>query len=132
MIGIDTNVLVRYITQDDAVQSLIASNWIEETCSIESPGWISVIVLCEIVWVLSRAYGYDRESIQLVLQRIFQAGELSVEQRESAWSALRDYAQGSADFSDYLMAHINHAAGCKYTVTYDRKASTHHLVRLLK
>jgi len=132
MIGVDTNVLVRYITQDDEAQSIVAGNWIEETCSIESPGWISVIVLCEIVWVLSRAYGYDRETIQQVLQQIFQAGELAVEQQESAWSALRDYAQGSADFSDYLIAHMNHSAGCKYTVTFDRKASTHRLVRLLK
>jgi len=132
MIGVDTNVLIRYITQDDETQSTLASNWIEENCSIESPGWISVIVLCEIVWVLSRAYGYDRESIQLVLQRIFQAGELAVEQQEYAWSALRDYAHGSADFSDYLIAHINHAVGCKHTVTFDRKASNHRLVRLLK
>jgi predicted nucleic-acid-binding protein len=67
MIGIDTNVFVRYITQDDEEQAAIATKWIE-TCSVETPGWISVIVLCETVWVLSRAYGYEKATVQSVLQ----------------------------------------------------------------
>lgn len=131
MIGVDTNVLVRYITQDDATQSAVAVKWIEENCRVDSPGWINAIVLCEIVWVLSHAYGYDKETILLVLQRIFQAADLAVEQQEYAWAALRDYAQGSADFSDYLIAHLNHAVGCMHTVSFDKKASSHRLVQLL-
>jgi len=131
MIGIDTNVLVRYIVQDDEQQAAIATHWIE-FCSIETPGWVSVIVLCETVWVLSQAYHYDKATVQSVLQCIFLAGELSVEQQEHAWSSLHDFAQGSADFSDYLIAHMNRSAGCKYTVTFDKKASGHRLVRLLK
>jgi len=131
MIGIDTNVLVRFIVQDDEKQAAIASEWIE-SCSVETPGWISVIVLCETVWVLSRAYAYDKSTVQSVLQRIFLACELEVEQQEHAWSALRDFAQGSADFSDYLIVHMNKSAGCEYTITFDKKASSHRLVRLLK
>jgi predicted nucleic-acid-binding protein len=67
-----------------------------------------------------------------VLQRIFLACELAVEQQEHAWAALRDYAQGSADFSDYLIVHMNQAAGCECTITFDKKASDHQLVRLLR
>jgi len=131
VIGLDTNVLVRYITQDDKKQAAIATQWIE-SCSVGTPGWISVIVLCETVWVLSRAYGYDKATIQSVLQRIFLACELAVEQQEQAWGALRDYAQGNADFSDYLIIHMNRYAGCEYTITFDKNASNHRLVRLLK
>ena len=86
MIGIDTNVLVRYIVQDDEEQAAIATQSIE-ACSVGAPGWISVIVLCETVWVLSRAYGYEKATIQAVLQRIFLASELVVEQQEQGWSA---------------------------------------------
>lgn len=131
MIGIDTNVLVRYIVQDDELQAAIATESIE-ACSIGTPGWISAIVLCETVWVLSRAYGYEKTTIQSVLQRIFLASELIVEQQEQGWSALRDFASGDADFSDYLIAHMNQASGCEYTITFDKKASNHRLFRLLK
>lgn len=130
MIGIDTNVLVRYIVQDDERQAAIATKSIE-ACSVGVPGWISAIVLCETVWVLSRAYGYEKENIQAVLQRIFLASELAVEQQEQGWSALRDFTQGSADFSDYLIVHMNQASGCEYTITFDRKASSHQSFRLL-
>jgi len=131
MIGIDTNVLIRYIVQDDEEQAAIATRWIE-SCSVETPGWISVIVLCETVWVLSRAYGYDKTMVQSVLQRVYLACELVVEGQVHAWSALRDFAQGNADFSDYLIIHMNRSAGCEYTVTFDKKASSHRLLRLLK
>ena len=131
MIGLDTNVLVRYIVQDDERQATIASRWIEANCTIDSPGWISAIVLCETVWVLSRAYGYDKATVLAVLQTILSAGELGVEHRQSALMALRDYAQGEADFSDYLIAHVNRTHGCKCTVTFDRKASGDRLFRLL-
>ncbi len=132
MIGLDANVLVRYITQDDEEQAAIATQWIEKKCTIVTPGWISVIVLCEMAWVLSRAYGYDKATIQSVFQRVFLACELAVEQQDQAWAALRDYAQGNADFSDYLIIHMNRSAGCEYTVTFDKSASEHRFVRLLK
>jgi len=130
MIGIDMNVLVRYIVQDDERQAAIATKLIE-ACSVGNPGWISVIVLCETVWVLSRAYGYEKVIIQAVLQRIFLASELVVEQQDQGWLALRDFALGHADFSDYLIAHMNQASGCEYTITFDKKASSHRLFRLL-
>jgi predicted nucleic-acid-binding protein len=89
-------------------------------------------VLCETAWVLSRAYGYEKVTVQAVLQQILLASELVVEQQDQAWLALRDFAQGDADFSDYLIARMNQVAGCKYTITFDKKASSHQLFRLLK
>jgi len=131
MIGIDTNVLVRYIVQDDEQQAALATEAIE-ACSVERPGWISVIVLCEIVWVLSYAYGYEKDSIQAVLQRLFLASELIVERQDQAWLALRSFTQGNADFSDYFIAHTNQASGCESTITFDKKASIHQFFQLLK
>jgi len=69
---------------DDERQAAIATKAVG-ACSVEMPGWISAIVLCETVWVLSRAYGYEKETIQAVLQRIFLASELVVEQQEKGW-----------------------------------------------
>jgi len=131
MIGLDTNVLVRYIVQDEERQASIATEAVE-ACSVETPGWISTIVLCETIWVLSRAYDYEKATIRAVLERILLASELVVEQQAQAWSALHDFARGNADFSDYLIAHMNQAAGCEYTITFDRKASSHRLFRLLE
>jgi len=130
MIGIDTNVLVRYIVQDDELQAAMATEAIE-ACDVGDPGWISVIVLCETAWVLSRAYGYEKATVQAVLQQILLASELVVEQQDQAWLALRDFALGNADFSDYLIARMNQAVGCKHTMTFDKKASSHQLFRLL-
>jgi len=131
MIGVDTNVLVRYIVQDDELQAVIATEALE-ACSIETPGWISAIVLCETVWVLSRAYGYEKATIQAVLQRILLASDLVVEQQEQCLLALRAFVLGNADFSDYLIAHMNQASGCEYTITFDKKASSYRLFQLLK
>lgn len=132
MIGLDTNVLVRYITQDNKKQATLANKWVEKNCKVNAPGWISSIVLCETCWVLSRAYGYNKKTIQLVIQRILSASELAVEHQEEAWAALSDYTQGNADFSDYLIAHTNQSYGCKYSITFDKKAANHRMMQFLE
>ena len=71
MIGLDTNVLVRYITQDDSRQSEVANHLIETRCSRSNPGHIGQIVLCELVWVLRRAYGYDKQQLLGLASNIF-------------------------------------------------------------
>lgn len=63
MTGLDTNVLVRYIVQDDAKQARLATRHLESQCTPDSPGRINVIVLCELAWVLARGYGYDRQVV---------------------------------------------------------------------
>ena len=90
MIGLDTNVLVRYLMQDDAAQAAKASRLIER-CSAEEPGFIAMVVLVELVWVLESSYGIERARIAAALELLLRTRELRVEQAETAWHAVRMY-----------------------------------------
>jgi len=131
LIGIDTNVLIRYLTQDDPKQAAKATNYLETNCSKEHPGYINHIVLCEVIWVLSHGYKYPKSNITEVIKQLFNTSELSVENPEQAWAALRDFEKGKADYSDYLIAHKNKQAGCSETITFDKKAANHKLFESL-
>lgn len=124
MIALDTNVLVRYIVQDDVAQSQKAATLIESHCTSESPGRVDVIVLCELVWVLEAAYGYGRDVVAGVVRQLLSTAELAVVSVDQAWMALRAYERGAGDFADYLIAIRNHDAGCSATFTFDKKAAT--------
>ena len=123
MIGLDTNVLARYIVQDDPEQSDAATRLIESRCTAQSPGWVGVTVLVELVWVLATAYRYERAVVASVIRQLLRTNELIVEDRETAWTALREFEAGSADFADCLISHRNHANGCTQTCTFDRRAA---------
>jgi predicted nucleic-acid-binding protein len=123
MIGIDTNVLVRYLVADDARQAALAAQFLERTLSSERPGFIGNIVLCELFWVLDAGYGYPRAEIAATLQRLLEVDRLRFESPAEIWQALDDYRSG-ADFADALLARIHQAAGCETTVTLDRRAAT--------
>jgi predicted nucleic-acid-binding protein len=125
MIGLDTNVLVRYITQDDPSQAAGATRLIEGHCSGDSPGWISSIVLCELVWVLRRAYRYQKADVLAVLDQLLITLELKVEDEEIARLAVDAYKTGGADFSDYLILLSNTAAGCETTYSFDGRLARH-------
>jgi predicted nucleic-acid-binding protein len=129
MIGLDTNVLVRYITQDDAVQAERATRLIESRRTAESPGLVADVVLCELVWVLSRAYGYDKAQVVGVLEQLLSSLELRVQNIAVACSALEAYRTGGADFSDYLLALTNREAGCAVTYSFDRRLCAHDQAR---
>lgn len=124
MIGLDTNVVVRYITQDDPDQSNLAGDFIEKYCTRSNPGFVNLIVCCEIVWVLKRAYGYDKTTILAVMKQILQTAELHIENADLVWKALSEFESGNADFSDYLISSINRNNDCSYTVTFDKKAAS--------
>ena len=121
MIGLDTNVLARYLTQDDPIQSAQVDSVIEQLSSGQL-GVISHIVLCELVWVLSRAYKYSREQVAEVIHAVLTCQEFQVERVDMTELTLLDYQQGNADFSDYLLARRHQQMGAEYTVTFDRKA----------
>lgn len=123
MIGIDTNVLVRFITQDDARQAAAASRLIEGSCTEDSPGFIAHIVLAELCWVLQRGYRYPKESVIHVLDQLFATAELRIQSAENAWAALREFRAGEADYADYLIGRTAHTEGCETTWTFDRKAA---------
>lgn len=125
MIGLDTNVLVRYLTQDHPEQASRTNQLLETRCSRDTPCRISLIVLCELVWVLSGAYGYEKSQIVRVLEGILSSSELWVEDEDVARSALAAFQSGPADFADYVIACGNHAAGCEATYSFDRKLAQH-------
>ena len=130
MIGIDTNVLVRYVVQDDARQAAAAAHFIETTLSDDEPGWIASIVLCELVWVLEAAYGYARQPIAATLERLFEVDRFHLEAPSLSWRALDAYRDG-ANFADALIALGNEHTGCDYTATFDRGAAKLKQMRLL-
>ncbi len=74
MLGLDTNILIRYIVQDDPVQSPLVSKFLKKECTEQEPCYISNIVLCEIVWVLESSYNYEREQVAETLKLIFETG----------------------------------------------------------
>ncbi len=130
MIGLDTNVLARYLTQDDPEQSAKASHLIETGCTRHEPGRISLVVLCELTWVLGGAYGYEKRLIIQVLEHILASRELSVENEDIARSALAAFRRGGADFAHYVIVFSNRSAGCEATYSFDRKLTKHDSVRL--
>ena len=123
MIGIDTNILVRYITQDDPDQARVATHFIETQCSQGSPCFINHIVLCELVWVLRRCYQADHEQALAVIEQILRTAQLKVQEPQTVWTALKIARSGKADFADCLISMINQSAGCSYTITLDRNAA---------
>ena len=131
MIGLDTNVLVRYVVQDNPRQTAVAAHLIEHTLDpVEQPGFIASIVLCELVWVLESNYDYPREQIAEGLQQLFEVDRFRFEAPELIWRALDGYRTG-ADFADAMLALVNEQAGCDYTASFDRKAARMGHVRLL-
>ncbi|MGB3127771.1 MAG: type II toxin-antitoxin system VapC family toxin [Pseudomonas sp.] len=122
MIGLDTNVLVRYVTQDDPVQSPKACELIESLTTL-SPGFVSLVSVVELVWVLQRCYQSAKSDVVAVLETLLRTRELIVEHAEIIWQALRRFSAHNADFADCLIERCAHSAGCKYTATFDLNAA---------
>lgn len=120
MIGLDTNVLARYLTQDDPAQARKATQIIEERASEDSAFFITSVVVCELVWVLESAYGYDQGQVVPVLEQILRTRQFRFEDRDLLWQALTDYRGGKGDFSDHLIGRMGARAGCERTLTFDR------------
>ena len=122
MIGLDTNVLTRYIAQDDPLQSSRADA-IVESLTVGEPGWVSIATLLEVVWVLKSTMRVGRERIGRIIRQFLTLDQFVVEQSILVERALRQYEKGNADFADYLIAACAQAAGCSRTVTFDRIAA---------
>ena len=119
MIGLDTNILVRYLTQDDPTQSRKATHEIEKMRSAGHMFFIADIVLCELVWVLETAYRYAPKEIAPVLENILRTKQFHFANKDLLWKSLADYRAQKGDFSDHLIGHIAHKAGCRETLTFD-------------
>jgi predicted nucleic-acid-binding protein len=120
--GLDTNVLVRYVMQDDPRQSPRATRLIE-SLSAEDPGFVPVVALVELTWVLSGSYGLNRAQIAQVLEALLRSKELLVDRAELVTQALSRFSAGGADFADALIERVAFDAGCSTTMTFDAGAA---------
>lgn len=125
MIGLDTNVLARYLAQDHARQAAMATRLIENDLSVSRPGFISLVVVAELCWVLNRLYGATMDELVGTLEDLLDTPQFHVEQREVAQAAIRRFKAASsrkAGIVDTLIAEIAESEGCTYTVTFDKAA----------
>jgi len=120
MKALDTNVLVRYLTQDDPRQAAIAAEEIEQAAAKDEKLLIQPLVLCELVWVLETAYDQGKVEILAVLEQIVRTRQFEVADKDTVWYALADYRQGKGDFSDYYLGRANERDGAPETLTFDR------------
>ena len=130
MIGLDTNVVVRYLTNDDPAQTTAAVKVID-SLSADAPGFLSMIVIVELVWVLEISYRFKKSEIEQILETLLRSKELVIERAEVVFQALRKFSAGRADFADCLIERCGHAVECQYTVTFDRNAASAAGMKLL-
>jgi predicted nucleic-acid-binding protein len=122
MIGLDTNILVRYITQDDPIQSAKAREIVEQRLTEEKPGFVSIVVMVETVWVLERAYELTPVEIVRAVEGILQTDVLVVEDEQEVFTAMIALKNGRGSFADAVIAALGAKRGCSRTLTFDRKA----------
>jgi predicted nucleic-acid-binding protein len=132
VVGLDTNVVVRYLAQDDARQSAAASRLFERVLSPDNPGFLSAVVLCELAWVLAECYGADAGRIRRAIEGLLAAKQVAVETPDIVRKALRSWAESGADFADALIGGIAAANGAESSVTFDRAAAKLPGFRLLQ
>jgi predicted nucleic-acid-binding protein len=122
MIGLDTNILVRYLVQDEPAQSAKATALMEESLSETSPGFASMVVIAETVWVLERAYGYGSRAVASAIERLLQLETLLIDHEREVFTAMVAAKEGRGSFADALIGALAAEAGCVCTLTFDKKA----------
>lgn len=122
MTGLDTNILVRYFTQDDAMLSPRANRIVADLTE-DAPGFISLVALAETVWVLERSYGLGPPELVRIVSKILQTSTFEVQNEREVFVAMVMLERGVASFSDALIGAVGSWAGCAETVTFDRKAA---------
>jgi predicted nucleic-acid-binding protein len=118
MIGLDTNVLVRYIMQDDAKQSSKATKLLE-SLTVEEPGFVPLVSVVELGWVLSSSYDLDREQVAQAFELLLRTKTVVIDRADEVMKALRVFKASSADFADCLIERTAASAGCNRTMTFD-------------
>lgn len=120
MIAVDTNVLVRYLVEDDPRQAAEAAHLIDAAAESGEPIFVSQIVICEVVWVLSFAYDVPRREIAAILHQLRRAAGLLMESPDQVQRAIMSFENGKGDLADYLIAEQAIARGCSSIATFDR------------
>jgi predicted nucleic-acid-binding protein len=122
MIGLDTNIVVRYLTHDDPAQTTAAVR-VMDSLSSDSPGFLTLIVITELVWVLETSYRFKKKEVEQALETLLRSKELVIERAEIVAQALRKFSTSHADFADCLIERSAHAAECQHVLTFDRNAA---------
>jgi predicted nucleic-acid-binding protein len=120
VIALDTNVLVRFLVEDDKAQSAKAAKLVARAVSEDEPLFVSDVVVCETVWVLSAAYRVPRAEIGEILGRLYVATHLSFHDVDRLARALEAFNAGTGDYADYVIREQARAVGCEEVATFDR------------
>jgi len=131
MIGLDTNVLVRYIMQDDAKQSPQATK-LMESLDTDQPGFVSLVSIVELYWVLTFCYDLSGQQVKQALESLLRTKQIIVDRADQVLRALRVFDEGKADFADCLIERTASSAGCTETLTFDVGAAKHAGMRLIR
>jgi predicted nucleic-acid-binding protein len=131
MTGLDTNVMVRYIMQDDVKQSAKATKLIESLSS-DRPGFLTLVSVVELYWVLTSCYDLSAAQVAQAFSGLLRVQQIVVEHAEVVWRALWAFEGGKADFADCLIERIASVNGCEQTMTFDIKAAKYAGMTLLR
>ena len=123
MIGLDTNILIRYLTQDDPIQSPKATRLLERTLTLEEPGYLSLASVLEIAWVLGSIYRQSSEELAKTIERLLQIETLIIQNEKEVHEAMLVLKSNQGSFNDALIGALGAWAGCDSTLTFDKKAS---------
>jgi predicted nucleic-acid-binding protein len=122
MIGIDTNILARFLAQDDVEQSR-RSDSLLQTFSPQAPGFVSLVSLIELTWVMRSRYHVSKSELIQSLERLLDSPELVIESQRAVAEAIKRFSAAKTDFADCLIERSGHLAGCQHTATFDANAA---------
>ncbi len=123
MIGLDTNILLRLVDREDAVQTRRVRDFLANNCTEENPGFVNRAVLCEVAWVLTQRYKLGRAAVADFFSELADMSDIVLEDTDLIRRVLLRYVQTNIGFADLLIAETNLAAGCKATATFDKRAA---------
>jgi predicted nucleic-acid-binding protein len=122
MIGLDTNIVVRYLVQDDPIQTEKVVGLFERRLTEHDPGFVSVVVIIETAWVIENIYDFTDIAIAAAIEGLLAADNVIVENEQAVFAAIRTLKEGHGSFADALIGKICSQVGCSHTLTFDRKA----------
>jgi predicted nucleic-acid-binding protein len=123
MIGLDTNVLLRYLTQDDRMQSPRATEIIEQRLTEQEPGFVSLVSVLEVAWVLKSLFKRSRQQIANDIEMLLAADTLEVQNEQEVYYAVVSLRNGIGTFEDALIGALGVWRGCSATLTFDEDAA---------
>ncbi|UHC16184.1 type II toxin-antitoxin system VapC family toxin [Methylobacterium currus] len=125
MIGIDTNVLLRYALDDDARQSPRAAALLESDDRLSEPAFDNLVVLLEFVWTILCQDGFEKDDVIAMLDKLLASRRIIFADRSAVSAAVETWRTGKAGFRDYLIGHLNQERGLRTTFTFDAAAAKH-------